>query len=381
MRWVSLGVILVGLFFGVPPASASETAPSAVPADELCAPQFQITHPAQCLDFGPGMYAAQLAQAVVPVTVPQLPTEPLTRYDPIVPFRYARVITPDAPLFASPADGLAGVSSETIGKGFIYVTLSDPIQEGDQTFYRIRSGAYIRAADVSAIKATDFQGLRLSGPPQYPFGWIVANKVRPSRLPGAQPPEEGPALYRRTVIQIFATQRVGEWDWYLVGPNQWVEQRAISRVTFNPPPEGALPSASGKWIQVDLYEQTMVAYEGTQPIYATLVSSGLPRWATEPGLFHVWARLRVDGMSGSYEPDGSDYYSLEAVPWVLYFDGPSALHGEYWHDRLGFKRSHGCVNLAPLDARWLYDWAEKGTPVWVYDPSGQTVAGSGGSAP
>jgi lipoprotein-anchoring transpeptidase ErfK/SrfK len=78
-------------------------------------------------------------------------------------------------------------------------------------------------------------------------------------------------------------------------------------------------------------------------------------------------------MSGSYERNGSDYYYLEAVPWVMYFDGDRALHGEYWHDRLGFKRSHGCVNLAPLDARWLYDWAEVGTPVWVYDSLGQKL--------
>ena len=75
---------------------------------------------------------------------------------------------------------------------------------------------------------------------------------------------------------------------------------------------------------------------------------------------------------GTYRPDGSDFYSLEEVPWVMYFDGSRALHGEYWHDALGFKRSHGCVNLAPSDARWLFDWASRGTPVWVYDPSGKT---------
>ncbi|MCS6911273.1 MAG: L,D-transpeptidase, partial [Anaerolineales bacterium] len=44
-------------------------------------------------------------------------------------------------------------------------------------------------------------------------------------------------------------------------------------------------------------------------------------------------------------------------------------HGQYWHDGLGYKRSHGCVNLSPLDARWLYNWAARGTYVWVYDPS------------
>jgi lipoprotein-anchoring transpeptidase ErfK/SrfK len=93
-------------------------------------------------------------------------------------------------------------------------------------------------------------------------------------------------------------------------------------------------------------------------------------------------RLQTDKMQGSYEPDGSDFYYLERVPWVMYFDKGRALHGEYWHDRLGFKRSHGCVNLAPLDARWLFNWAPKDTAVWVYDPSGQTpVDAEGEGAP
>ena len=81
------------------------------------------------------------------------------------------------------------------------------------------------------------------------------------------------------------------------------------------------------------------------PIAAGLLAV---RRAIEPGLFQVYARLRADRMRGAYAPDKSDYYYLEAVPYVLYFDGDRALHGEYWHDRLGFKRSHGCVNLACL---------------------------------
>ncbi|MBI4769328.1 MAG: L,D-transpeptidase, partial [Chloroflexi bacterium] len=297
----------------------------------------------------------------------------------VVGFTYARVTTPDAPLFASPEDALAGTVDKTIGKGFIFVTLVKDVQEGDQVLYQIRNGEYLRAADVKEVEPTRFQGLLFSGSPAYPFGWIVAARgVRPSPLPGAVPPRKGSVLRRGTVVQIFAAQHVGKWDWYLIGPGQWVEQRAIAKVNLNPPPEGV----TGKWIQVDLYEQTLVAYEDSRMVYATLVSSGLDKWATRPGLFHIYARLWADRMRGSYEPDGSDYYYLEAVPWVMYFDGSRALHGEYWHDNLGFKRSHGCVNLAPLDARWLYDWTEKGTPAWVYDPSGQTPTDiEGGSAP
>jgi len=353
--------------------------PAVDSADALCVPQVQLAQPEACPAFGPGVYAARVAHARLPLSLPELPLAQLARYDPVVDYTYARVTTPDAPLFASPEEALAGAVERSIGRGFIYVNLVESAQQGEQVFYKIRSREYIRAADVSVIAPTRFQGVGLSANPAYPFGWIVAPRgARPSFLPGASPLRTRRALPRYSLVQIYAVQRVGEWDWFLIGPNQWVEQRAIAKVDFNPPPEGV----SGKWIQVNLYEQTLAAYEGERMVYATLVSSGLDKWATEPGLFHIWARLKVDNMRGAYEPDGSDYYSLEAVPWVMYFDGQRALHGEYWHDRLGFKRSHGCVNLAPLDARWLFDWAEKGTPVWVYDPSGQTPVGvEGGSAP
>jgi hypothetical protein len=346
-------------------------------AGTLCAPQYQVLHPEQCPRVGPGDYAAQLAASKAPAVTPALAAQRLPKLTPVVEYTYARVTTANAPLFGSPADGVADKVASTLGRGLIFINIVATVQEGDQTYYQIRRGEYIRATDVSTVAPTDFRGATFSENPAYPVGWVVLN-VRPSLMPGMAPPHEGPALSRRSLVEIFGTQRVGDWNWYLIGPQQWVDQRAIARVDVNPPPEGV----SGKWIQVNLYEQTLAAYEDQRLVYATLVSSGLDKWPTRPGLFHIYVRLQADGMQGSYAPDGSDYYYLERVPWVMYFDGQRALHGEYWHDRLGFKRSHGCVNLAPLDARWLFNWAPKGTPVWVYDPSGQTpVEVDGGGAP
>ncbi len=359
--------VLPWLFALTLAAAPGPGAPSGQAASTLCVPQYQVSHPEQCPQVGPGDYAAQLAASKVPATIPALPAERLPKLTPVVAYTYARVTTANAPLFSSPADGAADKSSGTLGKGLIFVNIVATVQQGDQTYYQIRRGDYIRAADVRTVSPTDFRGVTFSENPVYPVGWVVLN-VRPSLMPGMASSKETPALPRRSLVQIFATQRVGDWNWYLIGPQQWVEQRAIARVDVNPPPEGV----SGKWIQVNLYEQTVAAYEDQRLVYATLISSGLDKWATQPGLFHIYARLQTDKMEGSYTPDRSDYYYLERVPWVLYFDKGRALHGEYWHDGLGFKRSHGCVNMATLDARWLFDWAPKGTAVWVYDPSGQT---------
>jgi hypothetical protein len=365
---------LMPLFLAVALTTTVRLAPGEAPP---CVPRLQLAQPDLCPGLGPGAYAIDVARARVPDPMPALPLAPAPAYEKVVDYTYARVVTPEAPLFATPADGVAGVVKRSIGTGFIYVSPVRLVEEGGQPFYEIRTGEFIRAADVAEVKPSTFQGLLFDGPPQYTVGWVVAN-VTASARPGIPAPDDGPFFARKTVVQIFATVRVGKWDWYLVGPNQWVEQRAVSRLNLNPPPEGV----TGRWVQVDLFEQTMAAYEDDRLVYATLVSSGLPEWSTRPGLFRIYTHLWADRMRGSYRPDGSDYYSLEMVPWVMYYDGARALHGEYWHDRLGFKRSHGCVNLAPLDAHWLYDWADKGVPVWVYDPSGETpVDVDGGGAP
>jgi lipoprotein-anchoring transpeptidase ErfK/SrfK len=77
-------------------------------------------------------------------------------------------------------------------------------------------------------------------------------------------------------------------------------------------------------------------------------------------------------MRGSFTADRSDYYYLEDVPWTMYFDQQRAMHGTYWHDDFGTPQSRGCVNLSPGDAHWVFEWAEEGDWVHVYDPSGET---------
>ena len=77
-------------------------------------------------------------------------------------------------------------------------------------------------------------------------------------------------------------------------------------------------------------------------------------------------------MSGAFEADRSDFYILEDVPWTMYYDKARALHGAYWRTAFGFPQSHGCINLSPIDAHWLINWANEGEWVYVWDPSGVT---------
>ena len=106
---------------------------------------------------------------------------------------------------------------------------------------------------------------------------------------------------------------------------------------------------------VSLKEQTAVAYEGDRPVYAALVATGLPGTPTVQGIFRTWRRLDTGVMAGS------GYY-IEDVTWTCYFYSGYALHTAYWHDSFGSPRSHGCVNLSPHDAWWIFQWSAPDGP-------------------
>ena len=153
------------------------------------------------------------------------------------------------------------------------------------------------------------------------------------------------------------------WRWYLVGPDQWVHQTRLGKIAPVVRPEGV----EGRWVAIDLYEQTLIAYEDDTPVYATLVSSGLQEWPTNEGLFQIWDRHAQTPMSGA--EGAPDFYYLEEVPWTMFFDNDIGLHGTYWHDGFGYRHSHGCVNLTITDSHWLFQWTADGyedAHVYVY---------------
>jgi lipoprotein-anchoring transpeptidase ErfK/SrfK len=114
-----------------------------------------------------------------------------------------------------------------------------------------------------------------------------------------------------------------------------------------------------RWIDVDLSEQRVTAFEGDRAVHSTLASTGLPQTPTPVGQYRIWIKLRFDDMAGE------DYY-IEDVPFVMYFHEGYGLHGVTWHANFGRPMSHGCVNLPTEEAGWLFGWADVGTLVNVH---------------
>ena len=121
-----------------------------------------------------------------------------------------------------------------------------------------------------------------------------------------------------------------------------------------------------RWIDISIRDQTLVAYRGKKAVYATLVSTGGggmgdPKTtnSTPRGLFAIFSKHVATKMSG--DEIGSEYL-IDDVPYVQYFHRGYALHGAFWHDNFGRVQSHGCVNLAPADAAWLFEFTGPEVP-------------------
>jgi lipoprotein-anchoring transpeptidase ErfK/SrfK len=121
-----------------------------------------------------------------------------------------------------------------------------------------------------------------------------------------------------------------------------------------------------KKIVVSLAEQTLTAYEGPQPVFKTLIASGIPSdeptdngipTETPSGYFRVSSKMPVRHMGDGRLTNDPTAYELPGVPWVATFVATGvAFHGTYWHQNFGRPMSHGCINMRVEDARWLYCW-------------------------
>lgn len=269
-------------------------------------------------------------------------------------------------------DAPNGAATRIIEPGFNFVT----VLREENGWTQINGNEWVQSSAVQSVPSvSSFTGVLLpaEGLP-HTMAWVLVN-LYPSPAPMAEPLESLGyyARYTRVYILDAVTAEDGTL-WYMIGADKWVHQYHVAKfLPLEARPEGVTTDI---WVSIDLYEQVIIAYDGLTPIFTSLVATGLPRWPTYEGIFNIYYRNPREFMTWGVV--GDDYYSLEEVPWTMFFDEGRALHGAYWHDGFGYRRSHGCVNLSITDAKWMYDWVadymdsersadiETGPNVYVY---------------
>jgi lipoprotein-anchoring transpeptidase ErfK/SrfK len=153
--------------------------------------------------------------------------------------------------------------------------------------------------------------------------------------------------------------------WAQLNDHTFVYSAEVRPVDVPAPPAVPVDApTTGRWIDVNLTLQVVVAYEGRTLVRMARTSTGRPGFETPPGTYAIQRRVASETMT-SAGIAGASYY-VPHVRWTQYFskDG-KALHENYWKpsDQFGIPSSHGCAGLLGPDAQFLWDWASVGTPV------------------
>ena len=251
-------------------------------------------------------------------------------------------------------------------KGF-YLSLDRKVDGRSGVFWHTMSG-YLAPKDHLIVHdpKTEFDGVDLSSPDEkrkLPFAFVVGTRANQTQLDPSDKADgvkRGDHIDRFTILALTGKhEALHDRVYHETDKGFWVRDLDIAVVRLPKVPADIGPNE--RWIDVDLSSQSLVAFEGQKPVYATVVSTG--RRNADPEKDHRTVegtfRIREKHISTTMDDDGASdgTYRIEDVPWVMYFEKSFALHGAFWHSSFGRERSHGCVNLTPHDARHIFGWA------------------------
>jgi lipoprotein-anchoring transpeptidase ErfK/SrfK len=274
----------------------------------------------------------------------------------VLEYRYGLVSDPKAKVYASLAD--AANQTGNFGRPWsstpAYVSIVGEKTLDGKTFYTVYYG-WMSADDVRLVTPSTFRGILLTRDVTFRFGWVLTDTESVNAAGTLV------RAYSRYDI-IHEVPALTENPGYVaVGPNEWLPEEAVALTNSQVPADAG--AGTCRFIYVDLAEQTLRVYDQCKLVFATLVSTGKQAGWTFPGRFAILAKFPYIQLT---PPQGSiSIYYLEGVPNFMTYYGDLGFHGAYWHDDFGTPVSHGCVNMSPADAKWLYAWAWLGERVII----------------
>lgn len=283
--------------------------------------------------------------------------KPYLEGDAALPFDYVKVIKVGSERYDEP---IAQEEFLAESQTKAYFLAADGVVSVDgQRWVKTAYGEYLRADETRAVQPPRLTGVELKEGVELPIAFVVG-------------PDDGIQVKCIVENQLVACgrapkfsrfkptrrTRLGDADYVVddVGRLYPAENVRTAAPIQRPAdvPKGA------RWVHIDLDEQLFVAYEGDAPRYTSLVSTGTSGHDTPTGLYQVERKYYTKTMRGPDDTHGR--YRVEEIPWVMYYKGNYALHGAYWHEQFGHVRSHGCTNIAPVDAKWLFRWDQSTIP-------------------
>lgn len=235
----------------------------------------------------------------------------------------------------------------------------------DRRFAITTDARLVPTSKLKPDRGSVFHGVDLRGGWKLPLAFVKESKVWSYDV-SRRSFEKADRLERHLPLQLTGrSTKIGDQRLVETIHGTYVKDTDVAIAALG----SSLPSFAKKdqkWIDISIFTQTMVLYEGDTPIYATMVSTGRDglgdpgkTLSTPTGTFHIYDKHLTTTMDST---EVGNQFELKDVPWVQYFKGGYALHAALWHDDFGRPRSHGCVNMSPIDARRVFMWTTPDLP-------------------
>ncbi|HKO48325.1 MAG TPA: L,D-transpeptidase [Polyangiaceae bacterium] len=249
-----------------------------------------------------------------------------------------------------------------------YVAVDKTFRWNNRSWYKTTRGLVTPSDRFWQTAGSKFKGVELTSEWKLPMAFVSGgNKSISSYSIDGTSIKPAKTYDRFAPVQLTGQEQEFRGTKYAeTGDGSWVKRSQIRSTSPGPLPVDL--KGNERWLDVNLTTQTVVAFEGDKAIYATLISSGRESkikdkdHRTPVGEWRVREKHITTTMDGDGSAAGDLPYSIEDVPYVMYYFRSYATHGAFWHSNFGAQMSHGCVNLSPLDAKYLFFFADPPLP-------------------
>ena len=242
-------------------------------------------------------------------------------------------------------------------------TISNDESAYNRVWYQLEEGGYAYSGGIQPVRTI------LNQPQPIPARGALGEVSVPYTDAYLEPDEQAEFIYRlyyETVHWVAsAVDSTARSTWYRLWDDKFEQNYYVPAKHIRLIPAEELTPLSphvpgeNKRVEVRLDEQLLLAYENERAVFATRISTGGKRlsgkYTTPVGEFITFHKRPTRHMAaGDIASNGFDF---PGVPWVLYItESGISFHGTYWHNDYGIPHSHGCINLTPQAAKWLYRW-------------------------
>lgn len=286
-------------------------------------------------------------------------------------------------------DELSKDSDDILAKRMVsgfYVAIDKTFRWNGRSWYKTTKGLVTPSDRMWQTSGSSFKGAELDGTTlKLPMAWVYGGNKSAGTFTidtDANTIKNAKSIDRFVPIPLTGkTLEFQGKEYAELSDGTFIKKSQVRITEPGPPPQGL--AENERYIDVDLSSQTLVAFEGARPVYATLISSGKfskikdKDHSTPTGEWRIREKHITTTMDGDGTAAGDLPYSIEDVPFVQYYFRSFALHAAFWHSNFGVQMSHGCVNLSPLDAKWLFFFTGPNLPegfhgVWASEAAAGT---------